>query len=479
MAQPLFVDCGVGALRSLSRAPCSRCPALLPRRRRPYSPLQPGRVPTHASSRLHLRHVTQQASESDWRSQNGQLTSAARRNGVDAAVSLLSEMTAAGTAMTQNYNQVISLLIAQRRFEDAFKLAMDAADRGLSNIVTFRPLMKHCCGMGNGKGAKRVWRVMCDLGIEGDMFVYAELMGALVRAQDLAAADNVISSLTDAGMKPHIVLYNTLLKGVAKKADVRKAFAVLGQLTEIGVRPDETTFNTVINTCVRAKDATALGKAMALMRQSGIKPGVPTFNTLLKLYARSKNFQNAMQIFNEMQQSVEPSIVTYNTLIDGCAHRGDMTQAAQFFDEMIDRGMAPDICTMTSLLKGFGRANEPARAVELYEAMKEGEYDIEDRTRYAVLNACLRSGDRRNAKRLLAEMLAKEGFDCRLRTYVWLVETDVAADDYESARDTLELMLRHKVTIDEQSKGVLLREMRERGGFSSVISKLNEIPMEQ
>lgn len=217
---------------------------------------------------------------------------------------------------------------------------------------------------------------------------------------------------------------------------------------------------------------------MAQMRKNGIKPGVPTFNTLLKLYARSKNFQKALEIFNEMQQTVEPSIVTYNTLIDGCAHRGDMELAVKFFDEMIDRGLSPDICTMTSLLKGFGRANEPLRAVELYEAMKEGSYDIEDRTRYAILNACLRSADRSNAKRLLREMLDKERFECRLRTFVWMLDSEVAADDDEAACETIELMHDNNVKIDEQSRGGVMREMKLRGGFSRAISKLAALSTE-
>lgn len=234
------------------------------------------------------------------------------------------------------------------------------------------------------------------------------------------------------------------------------------------------TFNTVLNTCVRAKDSDSIGKAMAMMRKSNIKPGVPTFNTLLKLYSRTKNFNDALQIYEEMQQSVEPSIVTFNTLIDGCAHRGDMEQAATFFDEIINRGMTPDICTMTSLLKGFGRAHEPDRAVELYEAMKEGGYSIEERTRYAVINACLRSGDNLNGKRLMYEML-DAGCAIRSRTWVWLLESELAAENEESVLDTLKTMKERKVSLDAQSKLGIAKDMKERGGLVRAQSALKGV----
>lgn len=399
-----------------------------------------------------------------WRRQNSTLVDQARRYGVDSAVDMLWELNDDGRAVSQNFNQVVSLLSGAGRLEDGLDLAREAGKRSLANIITFRPLMKLCCSTGDGKSAKRVWRSMVDCGVDGDMFLYAEFMGALVRSQDLTSAERVIESLQDSSRRPHVVLYNTLLKGYAKQANVEAAFVTLERLVGSGVYPDETTFNTILNTCVRAKDLEALNKAMQLMREHQVKPGVPTFNTLLKLYARAGKFEDALDIFNEMQETVEPSIVTFNTLIDGCAHRGDMEQAAAFFDEMVSRGMEPDICTMTSLLKGFGRSNNPKRAVELYEAMKDGGYEIEERTRYAVINACLRGNDRENAKRLMDEMIQAK-FRIRARTWVWLLETDIWCDDEDGAIATLREMLANGAFLDTGGKSALLREARSRGGF--------------
>lgn len=428
------------------------------------------RDPHVASQSAYAAHV--QASQQQtpdptavvWRRLNAALVEEARQFGVDGAVDLLSEIDADGRAVSQNFNQVVSLLAADGRLEDGLSLALEAGKREFANIITFRPLMKLCCSSGDGRSAKRVWRAMVECGVDGDMFLYAEFMGALVRSQDLVAAERVLDSLHESGRRPHVVLYNTLLKGHAKQANVRQAFDVLDRLVSAGVNPDETTFNTILNTCVRAKDMEGLNNAMSLMHDHRVKPGVPTFNTLLKLYARAGKFEDALEIFHEMQETVEPSIVTFNTLIDGCAHRGDMEQAASFFDEMIERGMEPDICTMTSLLKGFGRSNNPKRAVELYEAMKDGGYRIEERTRYAVINACLRGNDRENAKRLMHEMLAAN-LRIRVRTWVWLLETDIWNDDEDGAITTLRELTAHGCVLDAACKSSILRESREHGGF--------------
>lgn len=154
-----------------------------------------------------------------------------------------------GTAVTQNFNQVVSLLSSKDRFEDGFELAEEAGRRGLANIITFRPLMKRCCALGDGRAAKRVWKAMTNCGIDGDMFLYAELMGALVRSQDMATAQRVLDTLYESGRRPHIVLYNTLLKGFAKRANVRKGFDIFQTIEESGIKPDETV-SIVFHICI-------------------------------------------------------------------------------------------------------------------------------------------------------------------------------------------------------------------------------------
>lgn len=419
---------------------------------------------TRMAPALHDGMTGDDEDDQSWRQQNATLVTEAQRNGVDSAVEMLWSLSQDGEAVTQNFNQVVSLLASHNRFEDGLSLADEAGRRGLANIITFRPLMKHCCSRGDGIGAKRVWKAMARWNVEGDMFLYAELMGALVRSQDMPSAQRILTSLQRSGRQPHIILYNTLMKEFARKADVRAGFDTLKTIEEAGIKPDETTFNTLLNTCVRAMDADALQNAIALMNRHKVKPGTPTFNTILKLYSRKGRFDRAYAIFEEMQQTVEPSIVTYNTLIDGCAHRGDMEQASFFFERMVESGFTPDICTLTSLLKGFGRSNDPERAVQLFEAMKQGGYKIEERTRYAVVNACLRGNDFENARRFLREM-KEAGIFVRTRTWIWMLECDVWADNEEGALETLGLMYANGAALDVNSKASLIKETREHGRF--------------
>lgn len=231
-------------LRKRNSGISSACPQRPLPRRQTYV-CRAAQVSAAVSGRGGLPNTRDDSAESEeaehiWRRQNANLVDAAQRDGVDAAVEMLWSMSKEGVAVTQNFNQVVSLLAAKGRFEDGMGLAEEAGRRGLANIITFRPLMKRCCSNGDGRGAKRVWKAMSVNGIDGDMFLYAELMGALVRAQDMSSAQKVVNSLQEAGRRPHIVLYNTLLKGYAKKADIQQAFEVIDTIETCGIRPDET-----------------------------------------------------------------------------------------------------------------------------------------------------------------------------------------------------------------------------------------------
>lgn len=230
-APSLPLSCSHPLSRSLSPYPRKH---LTPRR--PHRPI----VCTAVSGYNGRQTASAQQDETTWRRNNAAIVDTAEKSGLGSAITMLHALCQKGDVATQNFNQVVSLLANKGRFEDGLELAEEAARRGLANIITFRPLMKRCCAQGDGKAAKRVWKVMTRHGIDGDMFLYAELMGALVRAQDMQAAQKIVATLVESGRRPHIVLYNTLLKGYARRANVKRGFATLKTIEEAGIKPDET-----------------------------------------------------------------------------------------------------------------------------------------------------------------------------------------------------------------------------------------------
>jgi hypothetical protein len=61
----------------------------------------------------------------------------------------------------------------------------------LNRWVGALPLMKLWCTSGDGRAAKDVWKATVGRGVEGDMLLYGELAGALLRSQDTISSERV------------------------------------------------------------------------------------------------------------------------------------------------------------------------------------------------------------------------------------------------------------------------------------------------
>ncbi|OSX79926.1 hypothetical protein BU14_0068s0020 [Porphyra umbilicalis] len=116
-----------------------------------------------------------------------------------------------------------------------------------------------------------------------------------------------------------------------------------------------------------------------------------------------------------------------------------------------------------------------ARAVELFLAVREGGHALEERTYYAVINACLGSADRANARALLADML-DAGFHVRARTWTWLLECDIWDNDEAAAMAVVGDMAGRGVPVDSGRVGRLVRECKKLGGLTRLVAQLESYP---
>jgi hypothetical protein len=165
------------------------------------------------------------------------------------------------------------------------------------------PLMKLWCSSGDGRAANDERKATMGRGVDGDILLYGELTGVLVRSQDKTPSGRVLQSLHESGWRRHSVLCNTL-NGTAEYAAMQHASDVLNTIMEASDKPGETTCSTILNTCVRAKDSDVINHAMSLAGDQRFKAEVTAARTSPRLCAHDGNFQG----------------VRYSALIAGRAH---------------------------------------------------------------------------------------------------------------------------------------------------------------
>eukprot|EP00747_Dinoflagellata_sp_TGD_P202590 gnl/TRDRNA2_/TRDRNA2_76113_c0_seq1.p1 gnl/TRDRNA2_/TRDRNA2_76113_c0~~gnl/TRDRNA2_/TRDRNA2_76113_c0_seq1.p1 ORF type:complete len:358 (-),score=52.46 gnl/TRDRNA2_/TRDRNA2_76113_c0_seq1:55-1128(-) len=94
------------------------------------------------------------------------------------------------------------------------------------------------------------------------------------------------------------------------------------------------------------------------------------YNGALSACAKSVRYNDASQIWSAMPADWK-TVVSYNTMIDLCRRgkRGD--QAEELFAEMQAAGVQPNIITYTSMIGVYGMSEQPEKAVQTFESIRE------------------------------------------------------------------------------------------------------------
>merc|ERR1740138_982441 len=94
-----------------------------------------------------------------------------------------------------------------------------------------------------------------------------------------------------------------------------------------------------------------------------------------------------------MQKSqIQPTIVTYGCYVDACIRNEDLTRAEATFESMATtaHGVRPNAVIYTSLIRGFAKARQPRKALELYRRMQEEGIEATSVTFNSVLDVVSR-----------------------------------------------------------------------------------------
>ena len=105
-------------------------------------------------------------------------------------------------------------------------------------------------------------------------------------------------------------------------------------------------------------------KGYCLLMDTYIKDGRPeeaiiTFDSLLS---------------REHKSSIKPNVVAYGTVINAHIELGEFLKGTDRYTEMINRGIIPDVQTITTIMKLYMRLKKPNDAIDCFDFFKE--YDL-------------------------------------------------------------------------------------------------------
>uniref|UniRef100_A0A0D9XWP2 Phosphoglycerate mutase (2,3-diphosphoglycerate-dependent) n=1 Tax=Leersia perrieri TaxID=77586 RepID=A0A0D9XWP2_9ORYZ len=233
-------------------------------------------------------------------------------------------------------NQLLRLLVEQRRWDDARKLydEMLGEENGADNYSTC-VLVRGLCLEGRVEEGLRL-----------------------------------IEARWGSGCIPHIVFYNVLIDGYCRRGDIGRGLLLLGEMETKGFLPTDVTYGSLINWLGKKGDLEKIGSLFSEMRKRGLPPNVQIYNCVIDALCKCRSAKQALMVLKQMFASgCDPDIVTFNTLISGLCHEGHVRVAEHFLREAIRRELNPNQLSYTPLIHGFCMRKELMAASDLLVEM--------------------------------------------------------------------------------------------------------------
>ncbi|KAI8622764.1 hypothetical protein BC830DRAFT_3309 [Chytriomyces sp. MP71] len=202
-------------------------------------------------------------------------------------------------------------------------------------------------------------------------------------------------------------------------------------------------------------------EAFDLIKEEGLRPDTQAVNALMDAHATGGDYKEAARMFAEHfgagEGALEPDFVSYSILIKACVYAGKLRSAFEVYEGMKQKNFNPDIQVYTTLIKGCLAAKDLDRAWKTFKHMR-GEICPPDTTCYTLMiHACALNGEAERALDLFREM-HETGHVATEVTYTSLLQALGSRKDYyHEVWSTVGQMINAGWKVDAAACKVLMR----------------------
>merc|ERR1719247_1528972 len=241
---------------------------------------------------------------------------------------------------------------------------------------------------------------------------FNEMLNALVAVKDRHEMWALVREMNAMGMRPNSVTCSIILKSLTAHSatdDVRQAMSLIDNLQE---DMDEVLFASVIEACVRIGQLDLLSAKLQQYAAKGGLAGLtaPTYGSMIKAYGRARDIERVRELWAEMRRrNVRPTSITLGCMVDALVCNSEPDEALRLVKEVRDDMSMREILNTviySTLLKGFGRAQQPEKVQQVFEDMQADGIACNTVSYNTMIDANARTGRMDRCDELFMDMQA-------------------------------------------------------------------------
>merc|ERR1719183_2068550 len=133
-----------------------------------------------------------------------------------------------------------------------------------------------------------------------NLVTYNTLIDIYARVGDMGKVSKMFRDMCDRGVDPDLITYSTVIKGYCVQGDLEQAIQLFTLMRKRGITPDGILFNSILDGCARKQMRTLTEQVLDDMEKEGVPPSNFTLSILVKLYGRCREVEKAFEVVEEL-----------------------------------------------------------------------------------------------------------------------------------------------------------------------------------
>jgi pentatricopeptide repeat protein len=160
----------------------------------------------------------------------------------------------------------------------------------------------------------------------------------------IADAQKVFDKLT---AQNNVVLWTAMIAGYTQKGCIDEALKLFLLMQRAGVKPNQFTYPTVLRACANLASMEVGKQVHCHIIKTGAASDTFVASTIVDMYIKCGSLADGQRGFDRIPRR---DIVSWNTMIAGYAQHGYVDQALEIFEQMQQCGMKPNHVTFVAVL---------------------------------------------------------------------------------------------------------------------------------
>ncbi|XP_016475212.2 pentatricopeptide repeat-containing protein At1g08070, chloroplastic-like [Nicotiana tabacum] len=266
---------------------------------------------------------------------------------------------------------------------------------------TYPLVLNACVQLRELRHGRSVHSHAIKTGFALDLYV----MNNLIRLYGVCGCVGSVRKVFDRSPERDLVSWTTLIQGYVDNGHLKEGVELFFEMIEHGLRADERMMVVVISSCAKLGDLRLGQKLHKYVQGHKLNFDVFLGNALVDMYIKCGETDIALNVFREMPTR---NVISWNTLISGLAQRREFKQALNAFNEMQDQGVKPDKNTLVGVLNSCSNlgALEVGKWVHTY--IDRNQIQVAGYVGNALVDMYAKCGSMDDALRVFGSMNTKD-----------------------------------------------------------------------